>query len=173
MDVSFKATWILALAWIATFVLRRASADLRHRVWPAAIVATAILPGLIWLAPMAVPGSTLIAVSAAVTAPPRSLSRGIHASWIPYIWAAGMILVLARLAAGLARVSRWTRSARGLGPILYSESTGTPLTWGILHPVILLPSYAMEWSEEERQLVIRHERAHIERRDWFWQMFAH
>ena len=30
----------------------------------------------------------------------------------------------------------------------------------------------MDWPAEQRDVVIRHERAHIERRDWLWQAFA-
>jgi TonB family protein len=46
------------------------------------------------------------------------------------------------------------------------------MTWGAIRPVILLPTYVDGWSEEQRDVVIRHERAHIERRDWLWQGFA-
>jgi TonB family protein len=48
----------------------------------------------------------------------------------------------------------------------------SPLTWGALRPVILLPAYIEAWSEEKREVVLRHERAHIHRRDWLWQLFA-
>jgi len=53
-----------------------------------------------------------------------------------------------------------------------SSSIRTPMTWGVIRPVILLPTYVASWSAEERDVVIRHERAHIERRDWMWQAFA-
>src|SRR5579862_5980889 len=46
------------------------------------------------------------------------------------------------------------------------------LTWGAIRPVILLPTYVDGWSADQRDVVIRHERAHIERRDWLWQAFA-
>ena len=46
------------------------------------------------------------------------------------------------------------------------------MTWGAIRPVILLPAYVEDWAEEQRDVVIRHERAHIERRDWLWQGFA-
>ena len=35
-----------------------------------------------------------------------------------------------------------------------------------------MPAYVEDWPEEQRDVVIRHERAHIERRDWLWQAFA-
>ena len=40
------------------------------------------------------------------------------------------------------------------------------------NPVILLPEYMRSWPRERREMVLLHERAHIERRDWAWQMFA-
>ncbi len=172
MDISLKATFILTMAWIATFFLRRASADFRHRVWLAALIAVAILPGMESVASRMLPGSTLISVSAAAKAAPASFSGVIQAPWIEYIWVTGLIFALARLSTGIVRVTVWTRSARGSAGFRYSGDVRTPLTWGIFHPVILLPSCSMNWPEEERQMVILHERAHIERHDWFWQMFA-
>jgi TonB family protein len=56
--------------------------------------------------------------------------------------------------------------------ISYSDLAATPMTWGILCPVVILPSYALDWTADRRDLVIRHERAHIARRDWLWQMAA-
>jgi TonB family protein len=46
------------------------------------------------------------------------------------------------------------------------------MTWGFLYPVVILPAYATEWTAAQRDLVVRHERAHIERHDWLWQMLA-
>jgi len=56
--------------------------------------------------------------------------------------------------------------------VVVSESVATPITWGAIRPVIVLPAYVMEWPAEQRDLVLRHERAHVERRDWLWQSFA-
>ena len=53
-----------------------------------------------------------------------------------------------------------------------SDAIQTPMTWGAIRPVILLPAYVEDWPAEQRDVVIRHERAHIERRDWLWQAFA-
>jgi TonB family protein len=37
---------------------------------------------------------------------------------------------------------------------------------------VILPTYAMDWTDAERDVVIRHEQAHIARHDWLWQIFA-
>jgi TonB family protein len=84
-----------------------------------------------------------------------------------------MAAVLARLALGLAKLRRLTRTARVLdGRTRVSPALGTPLTWGVIRPVILLPSYVLDWPVERRELVMQHERLHIERKDWLWQGLA-
>jgi len=87
---------------------------------------------------------------------------------------AGVALVLIRFGAGVIWLARLTRSAQVSNErgIRVSESIHTPMTWGAIRPVILLPTYVDGWSVEQREVVIRHERAHIERRDWLWQAFA-
>src|SRR4029078_12943853 len=44
--------------------------------------------------------------------------------------------------------------------------------WGLLRPRVLLPSHAREWSMERRELVLRHELAHLKRGDWPVQLGA-
>ena len=43
LTAALKGTIVLSVAWIATVLLRDRSADLRHRIWLAALVATALL----------------------------------------------------------------------------------------------------------------------------------
>jgi TonB family protein len=81
-------------------------------------------------------------------------------------------LLLLRWGAGVLRLFRITRQARSAGLVRVSSRIQTPMTWGVFRPVILVPEYVEDWSAEQRDMVIRHERAHIERRDWLWQGFA-
>jgi TonB family protein len=109
-------------------------------------------------------------------------------------WAVGFLLFLSRLAAGLSRLAwisnhgkpfreeSWMQSALALSKslrlarpvrLLQSEHPAAmPLTWGILRPLIILPTGAGGWSEDRQRMVLSHELAHIGRRDWLVQLCA-
>ena len=170
LDSALKATVILFAAWTASLALRRASAGVRHMVWLAAVLAVAMVPLALSIPQTAIPSAARLVVPAAVAAGSGVVARKLP--WLLMIWAAGASLVVVRLILGVIGAARITRSATNHSGILYSDRASTPLTWGFLRPVVILPSYAMEWTDAERDVVIRHERAHIARHDWLWQMLA-
>jgi len=53
--------------------------------------------------------------------------------------------------------------------LLESDDASVPTTWGVLRPVVLVPSEARNWPEERCRMVLVHELAHIRRRDWLTQ----
>jgi len=169
ITAALKGIIVLGAAWIATSLLRRSSADLRHRIWLAALIATALLL-IPW--PMPVPVRITTAATLGTAKVGSVASRSL--SMLPVIWAAGLALMLIRFCAGIIRLAGLTRSAHASKEkdIRVTDAIQTPMTWGVIRPVILLPTYVYAWSAEERDVVIRHERAHIERRDWMWQAFA-
>jgi TonB family protein len=169
LDSALKATLILFAAWTASLALRRASAGVRHTVWLAAVLAVAMVPAALSIPQTAIPPAARIIVSA-MAAGPRVAAPKLP--WLLLIWAAGASIFLARLMLGLLAAAHITRSARGVDGILYSDRATTPITWGFLRPVVILPAYTSAWTAVERDLVIRHEQAHIARRDWLWQMLA-
>jgi len=110
------------------------------------------------------------------------------------VWALGFSFVLARLVAGLARLawvsshakcifdedwmrtvlelSRFQKLARSVCLLQCSSALAMPLTWGILRPVIVLPSGATLWTQDRCRIVLSHELAHIARHDWLLQICA-
>jgi len=109
------------------------------------------------------------------------------------LWAFGFTAILAWLAIGRFRLRRigtmawplddpeWARildaERRESGVtknvrLCSSSVVSTPLTWGWTAPIILLPEDALDWSEEHRRIVLRHELAHVARGDALSQLVA-
>ena len=103
-----------------------------------------------------------------------------------------MLLVLARLAFGTARVwwiarrampaTVWAplgeRLAQSLGierPVTFlsGDEDAMPMAWGIVRARVLLPAEADDWPVERQRVVLLHELAHVKRRDCLTQMLAH
>ena len=185
-----KALVILAVAAATNMMLRKASASARHLVWAVAFTAVLLIP----LAERVVPswafepgaiqqlGESDAALSGAagtVAFPKHSL----WPLWILSVWMLGAAFVAARFVSGLWRVSRITRSAEPFETqivqrlrnqiamfqpvrVLRSPRVSMPMTWGALHPVILLPEAASSWPEDRLRMVLSHEFVHVGRRDW-------
>jgi TonB family protein len=112
--------------------------------------------------------------------------------WLGLIWLVGFTLLLLRLLLGTGAVRRlakpgsafedenWRRMVTELSrtfsidrPVLlfFSDTPISPMTWGVFGPTVLLPSSAMQWSDERRRLVLAHELAHVKRNDGMIQIF--
>jgi beta-lactamase regulating signal transducer with metallopeptidase domain/predicted nucleic acid-binding Zn-ribbon protein len=97
-------------------------------------------------------------------------------------WLAGALAALAALCLSLVRVRRlsrtsdamtdaaWSASAHALAArlglrrparLFVSARVGTPMAGGVWRPTIFLPSSARVWSDEQRDLVLAHEIAHL------------
>ena len=108
-------------------------------------------------------------------------------------WLAGAAAGLVMLFAGLWRLSRIACAARPVSAgrlrvilseieetvgvrrpvaLLQSADPAMLMTWGTVRPTILLPAGAGEWSDERTRVVLRHELAHVARRDWPAQVLA-
>lgn len=213
-----RTTAVLLVALCATTLLRRSSAATRHLVWTVALAGMLVLPLLERVVPAwrIVPVPAELAPAAPMAAHPLEEVHAVeqhapiahvheHAPvpaekridwfmWAVGIWAAGGILLLARLLCGVARIwwverraseladARWTSLTDGLArrlrlgrmvTLLRGEHASVPMTWGIVRPIVLLPAEADEWSEERRTVVLAHELAHIRRWDALTQWIAH
>lgn len=109
------------------------------------------------------------------------------------IWLAGVLVALLPVVIGrvqLARIAQFAidvesdalddfaaRLARSLGVtrvirLVEGGPTSSPMTWGTVHPVVLVPAGFAEWSEERQRDVLLHELAHIARYDCLTQNIA-
>ncbi|MDX1661077.1 MAG: HEAT repeat domain-containing protein [Gemmatimonadota bacterium] len=101
-------------------------------------------------------------------------------------WALGAFVVAGRYVAGLWAVHRIVSKARRVedsgwndalawasdrllldSPVqlFASDEVPMPLTAGILRPVVVLPTSALDWSIDRRRAVLVHELAHVRRKD--------
>lgn len=124
------------------------------------------------------------------TAPPFSAADLTWQEWVLALWLTGTAVVALYFAAGslyarqLIRRGRTNRDAtwekhfrsaarqldlRRPVQLVWSDRAAMPFTWGIFHPVIVLPASAREWSAERRQIVLLHEGTHIKRWDCLTQ----
>lgn len=171
LEIALASTALFAAGGAATACLRSASADARRAIWRAVFVGVAVLP--LWRVSDASRDAasyvSLASVPAVVT---TAANQAASLPWLDMIWAAGCAAVLARLALGLAQVRRWSRTAtRGDGAD-FAAGVTVPMTWGVVRPQILLPESARTWPPAARELVLRHEAAHVRHHDWAWQIFA-
>jgi bla regulator protein blaR1 len=132
----------------------------------------------------------------AVTTAPQAASESVSSAnssvislsprWFGFsIWGIGIVLFLMSFGIGLWKLGRLRRSGlpwRESEDLLHNlaESAGirrqvdvlthdgltVPVTCGMLHPAILLPSDAKTWSELDLQRVFVHELEHVKRFDW-------
>lgn len=170
VDIIWKATLLLGLAFAADAALRRASAAVRDVVWTLAFASVLVLPFVSslapeWSAPLA---ASFTASTASVPGPPREA-----VNWFYWIWCAGAAVAGLRLVAAHVRAGLLVRRAHRLDERVRESAPGTmPLTWGLLRPVVVIPADAASWPDAVRRSVLRHEMAHIERGDLAKQLLG-
>lgn len=110
-----------------------------------------------------------------------------------WIWIAGAVVLLLRLILGAAQVRRMIGRARPVtsGPgaellgalsrdlgvtrsvrLMRAEGAGSPVTWGWLRPVIVLPASSDGWEPDRMKVVLLHELIHVRRLHWPLQILA-
>ena len=152
-------------------------------------VASATFPGRL--------GTNAVAAASAPATRPRSSVTARAASQIVplplLLWAAGMFLVVARLAFGTFRMTwiarratrvgsgRWLRVAERLADtlgvarrVVFLEGgpSAMPMTWGVVTSRVLMPRAAEAWPADRQRVVLLHELAHVKRRDCLTQLVA-
>lgn len=188
---SRHVVWTAALAGVALLpVARVALPSMPLLVLPPSTANATINTGL---ASFNVPVASPAVSAGAVTEPRQAVrtaaperNRWTWAGVAVVVWLIGAASLLVRLVAGTVGVSSVARRARPLddphlvsrvqhlaGHLHVRRTVTTlvwardlmPLTWGVLHPTILLPPSAARWSDERLDAVLVHELAHVARLD--------
>jgi len=175
MVAALRGAVLVGLGLVICRFLLRGSASQRHLLLASTLALALLLPGLDRLAPE-VPLAVLPA-----------LDPGVGAfALLALVWLVGFLgFAVARLV-GYARLREFQAEARPLdGPLWRSvidtlraelgirrdvrlvvhPLATTPATWGVWHPVILLPLDALAWSADRRRAVLLHELGHVRRLD--------
>ncbi len=105
---------------------------------------------------------------------------------VAVVWLVGALCLVVRFVLGTVVVwrraliaepvadSEWVMLARDVArelgirrpvTLLMTRSPMVPVTWGVIYPVLLLPSDAMTWPRARRRVVLLHELAHVARFD--------
>ena len=133
---------------------------------------------------------------AASTQPPTTPgtttgSLTFHLEWLLITWFAGTLVIGGYFLLGLLRAQwfacrdcqpvdrRWHEALskikedlhlRFVPRLVCSRRTASPLTWGVVRPIVLLPVQALLWTEDRIRLTLIHESLHIKRGDWAVQL---
>jgi beta-lactamase regulating signal transducer with metallopeptidase domain len=103
------------------------------------------------------------------------------------VYALGVVWVLGHFAIAVARIARLEKAMtpvldpdivslkdalceelriRRRVDLLQSDRIGSPFTWGVLRPRVVLPVAARDWSADQVRHVLLHELWHVRRCDW-------
>ncbi len=173
-------------------VLRVSAPGIQHAFWRAVLLACLLLPAL---QPWHQSGPTRRvsrASHAAGAATDWSTTVFVFPGSVATSrdWAAPLLLVLAAgalgrlgwVAAGLVRLRRrprdetdaneefddLQRSLATHASIRWSTGAPQPVTFGLLHPIVLLPVSLRSLEPRALRAVVVHELFHVKRRDWAW-----
>ena len=100
--------------------------------------------------------------------------HGVHISLeqaLLWILAAGILTRALWLAAGFVRLHHYRRRSNPIEtrdgvPLLISDEIASPVTFGVLRPVVLVPAQFPALDPRAREAILCHELLHIRRRDW-------
>jgi len=169
IPLTLKVTLLLATTLAATVAMSRSSAALRHLMCACGL-AGALLPAVTLVTP---PEAAVLRISVAAV-PAAVRAAGTNALPLGWIWLAGTVLLLLRLAIGHSRLSGVLSLAKATGEagVLFGD-VSVPVVAGLLKPAILLPRGAADWPAERMEAALRHERAHLRRHDLWTLLLSH
>ncbi|HUJ22540.1 MAG TPA: M56 family metallopeptidase [Bryobacteraceae bacterium] len=171
---SLQIALLVAVAEVAARLLRWRVPAARLLYWQAALLACLALP---LVGPWKHTSATASgSVSAVTIMQPAGLPahHGIPLrEVIAVLLAAGILVRGIWLTAGFRRLRQYRRQARWLASregasLCLCEAVSSPVTFGFLRPVVLLPSHFSDLELEVQEAILCHELLHVRRRDWLF-----
>ncbi len=122
-----------------------------------------------------------------------SISKGMFGFVLITIWSAGLIVLLSRILIGLYGAHKLTRQGKRITDspwrqllnhfleaisikrkinLFSHKNVNIPLTWGVIKPVVILPTESRNWSQDQRSSALFHELSHIKRCDFLVKILA-
>ena len=170
----WQGALIVAIGAIITALVPQRHAATRYAVWFVALLALAVLPVLtLWHPEPAIATLPIAVAHTAATPTLITAEAATHTgSWLVGLWLAGVALCLLRLTGSSLRTQRVVRSATPapeLGPdVVVTNELTYPIAAGLVAPKIMLPAHLLTTLQRsDLESIVRHERAHIARRDIF------
>lgn len=166
-----KSTVVLLAAAGIVKAMRTGSAAARHLVWSSGVILLLLLPlGLLLPESLTIAPSSTIVTSAIASSTERIAARVSVPMILSGLWALGALLLLVRLFFSWCKVQRLLRHA---APpewldgcrVRFTPEVPGPLAWSFGGGTILLPLEAGKWNRLTLSAALRHEAAHLARRD--------
>lgn len=122
-----------------------------------------------------------------------SISKGFFGLVLVAIWSAGLVVLLSRIFIGLYGAHRLTRQGKEISDsswrqllnhflevisikrkisLFSHKNVNIPLTWGVIKPVVILPTESRNWTQNQRSSALFHELSHIKRSDFLIKILA-
>jgi beta-lactamase regulating signal transducer with metallopeptidase domain len=173
IDLQLKIGIVFTIAWMATRKVTPANAAAAHRVWLAVLVSPILWLFGEWLF------SPLVHARIRADLVPASVvsASGAWRSAAVWIYFGVAAVLMVRVATGVLGVQRLLRSAKALSaaecarlPLadtvrVREAALDVPVTAGFVRPAILLPATWRNLSPSALEAILRHEAAHVRRRD--------
>jgi TonB family protein len=171
---------VIAVAAVLAWLLRSIRPAARLAFWQITLAAAILLPVLQPWQSEVVTAIRFAPVHVAAAAPPAPAPpRSPIPSFETFLEAAivlGILARLTRLAIGLARLRQYRLRATPFPAtsddalILVSKDISSPVTFGFLTPIILVPTSFAALSPELQDPILRHELIHVRRKDWLFAL---
>ena len=104
---------------------------------------------------------------------------------IIFLWLLGVLFCLGRLVLGIVGIVQLSSRASEIKDkslpaplrissvkLKVSSEISTPMTWGVIQPLILLPVQVLNLPTGKLQTILKHELVHIERRDYLIHLLS-